>query len=233
VDLAADQASVLAVVRSRSTIYLRGDEASQLAVGPHLPRRCPKELDCRPTVRKAKYRYRARDVRWNYLNLEVSVSTLVSYGSRGVKIVAPDPSGAGGAALNSNFKAIDDVLGDLESAVVRTIGFALDNGGSPIPAGSYGYRQFETNGTIVGWTILADVSGSITVDVKKASYSGWPTTSSITASAPISLSSQRKNSDTAMTGWTTDVVQGDIFEFVVTGTPSNVTKIWVFLQIEM
>jgi hypothetical protein len=68
-------------------------------------------------------------------------------------------------------------------------------------------------GTITGWTILGDVSGSAQVTVKKSSYSGFPSTTSIVASAPIVLASAQKATSSSLTGWTTAFAAGDIFEF--------------------
>jgi hypothetical protein len=63
--------------------------------------------------------------------------------------------------------------------------------------------------------LLADVSGSIVVDIKKATYSGLPTGASICASAKPTLSSAQKSEDTTLTGWTTAISAGDWLEFVV------------------
>lgn len=45
------------------------------------------------------------------------MSTLVNYGTRGIKVLNPAPGGAGGQGLNANFQAIDDTLAALQAAV--------------------------------------------------------------------------------------------------------------------
>lgn len=69
-------------------------------------------------------------------------------------------------------------------------------------------------GVITSWTLVADVSTSAQITVKKSSgYSGFPTTTSIVAAAPPNLSSQQKNQSSTLTGWTTAFTLGDFFQF--------------------
>jgi len=87
----------------------------------------------------------------------------------------------------------------------------------------------EYSGTIIGWTVIADQSGSAVVDVKRATYANYPTTSSIAGSEKPTLSSQSKNQNNSLSTWST-VASGDMLEFVV-DSASTVTKLWVFLRI--
>lgn len=100
-------------------------------------------------------------------------------------------------------------------ADVLTIPFVISGGGSAITTGSKGYLPLDFNARILSWEVLADVSGSIVVDVKKCAYSGFPTTTSIAASAKPTLSSAQKATNTTLTGWTTKVTDGDVLEYVV------------------
>ena len=80
--------------------------------------------------------------------------------------------------------------------------------------GVKGSIQVDFRGTIIGWSILADVAGSISIDVcKKAGTQALPvvpntTTDKISASAPIALSSaQAKGVEAAgVLTWNTSVV---------------------------
>ncbi len=92
-------------------------------------------------------------------------------------------------------------------------GITIDGGGSAPATGSKGYLQVTYSGTITGWTLLADVSGSAQITVKKSTYAGFPTTSSIVASAPPALTSAQGATSTTLTGWTTTVTANDILEF--------------------
>ena len=71
-------------------------------------------------------------------------------------------------------------------------------------------------GTITGWTILADATGSAVVDVATDTYAGYPTFTSITAGLPPSLSGADKAASTTLTGWTTAVTAGDLLRFTLT-----------------
>lgn len=101
-------------------------------------------------------------------------------------------------------------------------GITIDGGGSAITTGSKGFLQMRYAGSITGWTILADQAGRIEFDLKKCAYSGFPTDSSVVASAPPELGSDtspvstaQKATSTTLTGWTTAFSNGDVFEFIV------------------
>lgn len=94
-----------------------------------------------------------------------------------------------------------------------SVNFTIDGGGSVPSTGSKGFIQFPFAGTIKSWTLLGDQSGSAQITIKKSTYSGFPTTSSIIASAPPLLSSAQKNTDSTLSGWTTSVTVGDVWEF--------------------
>lgn len=94
--------------------------------------------------------------------------------------------------------------------------FVIDGGGAAITTGFKGYVEVPFGMWITRWTIVADQSGSAVVDVLKSSgYAGFPTVPSIAASAKPTLSSQQKNQDTTLTGWTRQINGGDIVGFTV------------------
>lgn len=68
--------------------------------------------------------------------------------------------------------------------------------------------EIPVAGTIIGWTLTSDVSCTAVVDVKKATYSGWPTTASIWGTKP-SLTAARKNQ---VTGLNISVAAGDMWD---------------------
>lgn len=93
------------------------------------------------------------------------------------------------------------------------LGVEIDGGGSVPPTGSKRYLRVPFDCTIADWTILADQAGSCQITVKKCAYSGFPTTASIVASAPPTLSAAQKATSATLTGWTTSLTKGDILEF--------------------
>jgi hypothetical protein len=98
---------------------------------------------------------------------------------------------------------------------VGSFGLTIDGGFTPITVGSKGYVTMPYGGIITGWDILSRTSGSIQIDLKKGSYSTFPTTTSITSTNYISITSGYKNTDITLTGWGITFSQGDIYEFTV------------------
>lgn len=98
-----------------------------------------------------------------------------------------------------------------------SFGITIDGGGSAITTGVKGYITIPYDCTITGWDILADVSGSIVVDVWKDTYANFPPTvaDTIAGSEKPTLSSAVKNQDNSLSTWTTSVSSGDIIGFNV------------------
>jgi hypothetical protein len=112
-----------------------------------------------------------------------------------------------------------------------TIGITIDGSGSAITTGSKGYISVPYSCTINNNTIVADQAGSIVIDVKKSTYAGFPTTTSICAAAkPTIVAPNQKSTDSTLTGWTTTVTSGDIIEFVV-DSAATITKATLTLGI--
>jgi hypothetical protein len=69
---------------------------------------------------------------------------------------------------------------DIASGVSKgMIGLTVDGGGSVLTTGSKGFVYVPYNCSISSWVVVADQAGSVVVDVKRSSYSGFPTTASI------------------------------------------------------
>jgi hypothetical protein len=127
--------------------------------------------------------------------------------NQGDVLVFDDGGGDRGSETSLQWKPLPT------SVAAGGVGIVIDGAGSVPTTGSKGFCQMPYAGTITGWTILADVSGSCVVTVKKSDYSTFPTTSSIVASAKPTLSSAQKAANTTLTGWTTGLASGDILEF--------------------
>ena len=95
------------------------------------------------------------------------------------------------------------------------ISLTSDAGGSYITSGSLGYVTMPYNGTITAWYLLGNTNGNIQIDVKKSTYSSFPTTTSITGGNYIGMTTSQKNNDSTLTSWTLGFSQSDCFEFVV------------------
>jgi len=112
-----------------------------------------------------------------------------------------------------------------------SINFIIDGGGSAITTGVKGFIEIPFGMQITGVTLLADQSGSIVVDVWKDTYANYPPTDadSITASAVPTISTATKSQDLTLTGWTTNVVAGDIIGFNVDSI-TTVTRVTLALR---
>jgi hypothetical protein len=114
--------------------------------------------------------------------------------------------------------------------VVSAACVTIDGGGATPTTGSKAFLQIPFDGTITGWTLISDVSGSASITVKKSTFAAFPTNSSIVASAPPALSSQQSATSTTLTGWTTAVAAGDVLEFVLASV-TTIKRLILELQI--
>jgi hypothetical protein len=127
--------------------------------------------------------------------------------------------GAAGAYIEG---ATGKLYGDgssLTNLPGSSIGVALDGGGgSPIASDTLSYVYVPYSCTIHSWTMLADVAGSIVIDVWKADYAHFPPTNanSITNGHKPALSSSMNAQATDLSGWSTvEVNAGDVIAFHV------------------
>jgi hypothetical protein len=56
--------------------------------------------------------------------------------------------------------------------------------------------------------------------VRKSTFSTFPTQTSITGSAPITMSAVQKESSSILTGWVTTITAGDVFGFTLNSATS-------------
>lgn len=116
---------------------------------------------------------------------------------------------------------------------VKTRSFGITyQSATAIATGSTRYITIPYTGAITKWTMLSSVSASMVIDIWKSTYSGaLPTiANTIVASAPPTLASATKNTDSTLTGWTTAVTAGDVVAFNITSTSGAVN---VNLVVEM
>lgn len=123
------------------------------------------------------------------------------------------------------------------AGTLHSITFTVDGGGAVIVAGQYIVGQFGGINacTIVGWSLIADQSGSISIDLDAKASSAPPanpavpntTTDKISASAPMILSSAQTASggSSAISTWTNTRASYDVFAINITGTPTGVTRV--------
>ena len=159
--------------------------------------------------------------------------TLAS-GSLTVSVGSISGNGSGLTNLNASNLATGTVPAAVLPARVSSFGMIIDGAGSVITTGVKGYLEIPFACTITGVTLLADVSGSIVVDVWKDTYANYPPVvgDKITASAPPTISAAIKSKDTTLTGWTKTIAAGDIIGFNV-NSATTITKVTISITVSI
>lgn len=119
------------------------------------------------------------------------------------------------------------------ASLYKTITFTFDGGADVLAGPAPAVYVAEQAMTIVGWTLLAKESGSLTLTVKKATYTDFPSMTSITGANNPALSSAQKNTDSTLTSWTTSVAAGDAIEVDISGTPATIKKAALYLKLRL
>jgi len=120
---------------------------------------------------------------------------------------------------------------------VDAIEILIDGGGSAITTGVKGFIEVPYACTITRVTALAEVSGSIVVDIWKCAYADYDISThpvngdSITASAPVTISSAVKAQDSTLTGWTKTLAAGDVLAYNVDSC-TTITRLTVSLLVK-
>lgn len=111
-----------------------------------------------------------------------------------------------------------------------TLWYVLDGGGVALAVNTYIESPVDFPFIITGTTMLSRTTGALVLDVKHASYSDYPTLTSIVASSPPTIAAY-KSQDNTLTGWTTIIQGGDILAVSVTSNAGALTKISLGLRV--
>jgi len=162
--------------------------------------------------------------------LSVDTTNVILDTPSGLPAVSSKSSTSNAAITAASWKVIFRVYD--ASDITGAIQFVIDGGGSAIGDGIKGDLQIPFGCTINSVTLLADVSGSIVVDVWKDTYANFPPTDadSITASAVPTITAATKSTDATLTGWTTAIAADDVLRFNV-DSATTVTRVTVVLDI--
>lgn len=148
------------------------------------------------------------------------------------------PDGVSSATTSDGVTTINLTGGG--SSIVSTAGLTADGGSSTPSTGVKGYIQIPFAGTIIGWSLIANVSGTLAMDIWKVSSSAPPTAPTIPTSANIisasagpSLSSAQSSSvgSSGVSTWTTAVSQWDVLGFQLNSI-STITRFTLEIQIQ-
>lgn len=156
---------------------------------------------------------------------DVLLEPVVDYQISGSTIIFTVPPSSG-----NNFSGVALVT---TADLTRTIVFLIDNGSIDISAGSKGYLTLDVIGEIDSWTILSEDSGSIAIDIRKTSYSDFPSNfTSIVGSEFPTLINQDKNKEDILTTWDKSLNPGDILDFNVLSC-SGISKCTLTLKLKI
>jgi hypothetical protein len=100
--------------------------------------------------------------------------------------------------------------GDHTHTAVGVVNRTIGDGVNVIPTGVVKGDIYIPTGltlTVTGWTLLADQSGSMVVDIWSDTYANYPPTvaDTITASAKPTITTATKGQSSTLTGWTTSL----------------------------
>jgi hypothetical protein len=143
-------------------------------------------------------------------------------------------SGSSGTSGANGTSGINGATGATGSSgpTEGSIGITIDGSGSAITTGNKGFISIPFNGTITGWALIADQTGSVVIDVWKTDFAGSPPTISntIAGTEKPTLSSAQKAQDLSLSTWSTSVSAGDVIGFYV-DSASTITRVNLDIKI--
>lgn len=118
-----------------------------------------------------------------------------------------------------------------EAQKTSSVDVIIDGNGYPLDIGVKDALRVPYDCELVEVMMLADVSGSVVIDIWKDVYANYAPTNadSITGSTPPTISSALKSIDTALTGWSTTLAEDDILAFNVDSC-SAITRVTLSLK---
>ena len=120
------------------------------------------------------------------------------------------------------------------TAPKTAITFNFDGHGSTIAVGTQALVQVPYGATINKASAFSAETGSVVIDLWSDVYANFPPTDadSITAAAPVTISSSDKSEDATLTGWTTAITSGDTIIASIDSITS-ITRLTIVLEVQM
>jgi hypothetical protein len=165
----------------------------------------------------------------NVFSTNVNVDTISGL-SASVDISASDIN------LNGSVNVNGTLSGSSFVGETKTLNYIIDGGGSVIVSGSAGSIELPYDATPLSWNLIADVSGSLSIDVRRQTYAQWSGVNAVTVADSIvgteapDITAGFKNQDTDLTTWS-GLSTGDIIDFYVDADPTNITKATLSIQL--
>jgi hypothetical protein len=175
-------------------------------------------------LREGALATKSGDMQGNLANISDSVSD-----TPGAIIVGSGTKHVLGRWDGTNWRVVSSNAAPL----ARSIQYVIDGNGSVLTTGLKGYLEVPYACTILSATLLADVSGSVVVDIWKDTYANYPpvVADTITASAKPTISAALKAQDSTLTGWNKTVAAGDILAFNIDSVTS-IKRLSISLKVQ-
>lgn len=128
---------------------------------------------------------------------------------------------------------LNTVYNSTSTTLTTNINILIYGAGSAITTGVKGFIKVPRDLTINSWDLVADVSGSISIDLWKNTYTNFPPTvsdSMITTGTKPGLSNQIKNTG-LVSDWTTTTLDADDIILVNVDSATTITKVTLILNI--
>ena len=116
--------------------------------------------------------------------------------------------------------------------LTRTINYVVDSGSIAMVSGNKGSITLDVSGVIESLVILSDQQGDLTVDIKKSTYSTFPTFTSIVGGVYPQMSNSRKVRDDNLNNWDKTIVAGNILTFDVIAV-NNINRFLISLKLKL
>ena len=126
-----------------------------------------------------------------------------------------------------------DIFNKFESLVsIQEIAFIIDAGNNPIQPGVKGDIRIPYDCEIIGWAVLADQVGNISVDIERETFGSFPPDQAddITGTNPPKLINQNSASGDA-TSWLSTIVANSVLRYRVTSA-DTVKRVTISLTVE-
>lgn len=135
----------------------------------------------------------------NYFNRNEHVDTSAGAADAGKPVV-----------LDSTGQIDSSMLVEASVTQTRSMGIVFNGQGQVLQTGGLFAVQVPLTGTLSDWTITADQTGSLEIDLWKDTLGNFPPTiaDTIVGGNYPALVSAQTNTDSTLTGWTTSVTKG-------------------------
>lgn len=105
--------------------------------------------------------------------------------------------------------------GSIANIIVGNIGSNFTGFGGVIPAATNTWIQLPYSATLTDWVVSSSVTGSVSIDVKKAGLTAFPNFTSIVNGSNYALLTNQIVATGSCLGWTVSLNKTDFVQFYV------------------